>query len=121
MELRMQNEGVVRQVIGPTVDVQFHSDAVPNPYNALNIEDKEAGINLTLEVALHIGNDVCRCVAMSSTDGLVRGMKVVNTGSPITVPVGEQVLGHIFNLLGDSLDDRGKLPNPEKRLSIHRP
>ncbi len=114
-------EGTVRQVIGPTVDVQFESGQLPNIYNALKVEDPGKDINLTLEVAAHIGNDICRCVAMSSTDGLVRGMKVQNTGGPITVPVGEQVLGHIFNLLGDPLDDRGDLPEPEKRLPIHRP
>jgi F-type H+-transporting ATPase subunit beta len=112
--------GVVRQVIGPTVDVQFHSDKLPNIFNALRIEDKDRQIDVTLEVASHIGNDVCRCVAMSSTDGLVRGMTVVDSGGPITVPVGEQVLGHIFNLLGTPLDDRPGLNEPEKRLPIHR-
>jgi F-type H+-transporting ATPase subunit beta len=115
-----ENSGVVRQVIGPTVDVQFHSDRLPNIYNALKVADRERGIDLTLEVASHIGNDVCRCVSMGPTDGLVRGMKVVDTGGPITVPVGEQVLGHIFNLLGETLDDRGTLPQPDKRLPIHR-
>ncbi len=114
------NEGVIRQVIGPTVDVQFHSDSLPNIYNCLKIEDAEKDIDLTLEVASHIGNDVCRCVAMASTDGLVRGMKVIDTGQPISVPVGEQVLGHIFNLLGETLDDRGALPKPEQRMTIHR-
>ncbi len=113
-------EGVVRQVIGPTVDVQFESEEMPNLMNALKIEDKEKDIDLTLEVALHIGNDVCRCIAMSSTDGLVRGMKVQDTGAPISVPVGKQVLGHIFNLLGETLDDRGTLDEPKNRLPIHR-
>ncbi len=114
------SEGHVRQVIGPTVDVQFHSDSMPNIYNALKIEDPEKGIDLTLEVANHIGNDVCRCIAMASTDGLVRGMKVRDTGAAISVPVGDQVLGHIFNLLGETLDDRGDLPKPDQRLTIHR-
>jgi F-type H+-transporting ATPase subunit beta len=113
--------GLIRQVIGPTVDVQFHSDELPNIFNALKVEDASRGINLTLEVASHIGNDVVRCVAMSSTDGLVRGMEVKNTGAPIQVPVGDQVLGHIFNLLGEPLDNRGTLAEPNKRLSIHRP
>jgi len=116
----IMSEGVIRQVIGPTVDVQFHSDSLPAIYNALKVEDAERGIKLTLEVASHIGNDTVRCVAMSSTDGLVRGMRVADTGAPITVPVGEQVLGHIFNLLGEPLDDRGELPHPELRLPIHR-
>ncbi|MCC5875642.1 MAG: F0F1 ATP synthase subunit beta [Candidatus Sumerlaeia bacterium] len=114
------SEGIVRQVIGPTVDVQFPSGQLPHLYNALRVVDETRSINLTLEVASHFGNDVCRCVAMASTDGLVRGMKVIDTGSAITVPVGEQVLGHIFNLLGESLDDRGALPEPEKRAPIHR-
>ncbi|CAN5217571.1 F0F1 ATP synthase subunit beta [soil metagenome] len=115
------NEGQIRQVIGPTVDVQFHSDSLPAIYNALKIEDVSKGIKLTVEVASHIGNDVVRCVAMSTTDGLVRGMKVIDTGAPITVPVGDQVLGHMFNVLGEQLDNRGAIPNPEMRLPIHRP
>jgi len=113
--------GIIKQVIGPTADVEFHSDELPPIYNALVVEDKERSINLVIEVAAHIGNNLVRCVAMDSTDGLVRGMKVRDTGSAITVPVGEQVLGHIFNLLGEPLDDRGTLPNPEKRMPIHRP
>ncbi len=117
----VMTEGTVRQVIGPTVDVQFESGQLPSIYNALKVEDDSRGIKLTLEVAAHIGNGVARCVAMSSTDGLVRGMKVVDTGGPITVPVGEQVLGHIFNLLGEPLDDRGGLAEPSMRLPIHRP
>ncbi|MEQ8821776.1 MAG: F0F1 ATP synthase subunit beta [Sumerlaeia bacterium] len=114
------NIGIIRQVIGPTVDVEFHSDYLPAIYNALIVEDAERGTNLTLEVANHKGNNIVRCVSMASTDGLVRGMKVRDTGQPITVPVGDQVLGHIFNLLGTPLDDRGALPHPELRLPIHR-
>jgi F-type H+-transporting ATPase subunit beta len=114
------NQGTIRQVIGPTVDVEFPSDSLPNILNAITIEDKERGINLVAEVALHVGNNLVRCVCMSSTDGLVRGMPAVDTGQPISVPVGDQVLGHIFNLLGEQLDDRGTLPNPEMRWPIHR-
>ena len=117
----MSNIGHIRQVIGPTVDVQFHSDSLPAIYNALKVEDVSKGIRLTLEVASHIGNDTVRCVAMSSTDGLVRGMEAIDTGSPITVPVGPQVLGHMFNVLGEQLDDRGTLANPELRRPIQRP
>jgi F-type H+-transporting ATPase subunit beta len=115
------NEGIVKQVIGPTVDVEFAGGQLPAIYNSLELHDPKRDSPLIVEVASHIGNNVVRCVAMDATDGLVRGMRVVDTGSPIKVPVGEQVLGHIFNLLGESLDDRGELPNPELRLAIHRP
>ncbi|MDX2176161.1 MAG: F0F1 ATP synthase subunit beta [Candidatus Sumerlaeia bacterium] len=117
----MSNAGVVRQVIGPTVDVEFHSDHLPDINTALKIDDAAKDMHLTLEVALHVGNNIVRCISMQSTDGLVRGTPVQNTGAPITVPVGDQVLGHIFNLLGETLDGRGTLPNPEQRLAIHRP
>ncbi len=115
-----ENIGHIRQVIGPTIDVEFPSESLPNIMNALKVEDAERGIDITVEVAQHVGNNLVRCVSMSSTDGLVRGMTVRDTGAPISVPVGEQVLGHIFNLLGEPLDDRGDLPNPEQRLPIHR-
>jgi len=113
-------EGQVRQVIGPTVDLEFPADSLPAILNAVRIEDETRGIHITVEVAQHLGNNLVRCISMQSTDGLVRGMKAVDTGSPITVPVGEQCLGHIFNLLGDVLDKRGELPHPEHRLPIHR-
>jgi len=113
-------EGQVRQVIGPTVDIEFPADALPAILNAVRIDDEARKIQITVEVAQHLGNNLVRCISMQSTDGLVRGMKAVDTGSPITVPVGEQCLGHIFNLLGDVLDGRGKLPHPEQRLPIHR-
>ncbi len=114
------SQGVVKQVIGPTVDVEFHSDSLPAIYNALLVQDPSREKPLTIEVASHVGNNIVRCVAMDSTDGLVRGMSVTDTGTPIQVPVGEQVLGHIFNLLGEPLDDRGALPQPDARLPIHR-
>jgi F-type H+-transporting ATPase subunit beta len=94
------NVGKVVQVIGPTVDVAFDPEKLPRLLNAITIEDKERGIRLTIEAALHVGDNVVRCVAMSSTDGLVRGMPAVDTGAPISVPVGEACLGRIFNLLG---------------------
>ena len=112
--------GKVVQVIGPTVDVQFEGEELPRIYNALRIVDEKSGIDLTLEVALHLGDDTARCIAMASTDGLVRGMKVVDTGGPITVPVGEQTLGRIFNLTGEPIDNLGPIPHPEKRYPIHR-
>jgi len=113
--------GTIVQVIGPTVDVRFQQEALPKILNALKIEDKERGINLVVEVAQHVGNDIVRCIAMSSTDGLIRGMKVLDTGAPISVPVDEQTLGRIFNLLGETIDEKGPVANPEKRWPIHRP
>ena len=114
------NYGKVLQVIGPTVDVEFRSDRLPNIMNAITIDMPEQGIKLTAEAALHIGDNVVRCVAMESTDGLVRGMQALDTGQPISVPVGDQVLGRVINLLGDPIDERGPIPHPEKRLPIHR-
>jgi F-type H+-transporting ATPase subunit beta len=115
------NIGQVVQVIGPTVDIRFPDGHLPGTLTAVKIHDAEHGINLTVEVATHLGNDVVRCVAMSSTDGLVRGMKAVNTGGPITVPVGPTTLGRIFNLLGDPIDGLDKPLDTSKRYPIHRP
>ena len=81
------NYGTIVQVIGPTVDVRFPQENLPAILNALKIEDKERGINLVVEVAQHVGNDIVRCISMSSTDGLIRGMKVLDTGATISVPV----------------------------------
>jgi len=115
-----ENIGSVVQVIGATVDCEFHADALPNIKNAIKIQDKELGIDLTVEVAMHIGDNIVRCVALATTDGLVRGMKAVDTGSTITVPVGECVLGRIFDLLGNVIDEKGELPPDTPRLPIHR-
>lgn len=115
-----ENIGKIVQVIGPTVDCEFKPESLPSIYNAIKIDDKERGINITIEVALHIGDNVVRCVALASTDGLVRGMDALDTGGPITVPVGEVSLGRIFNLLGEPLDTKGALPEGTKRLPIHR-
>jgi F-type H+-transporting ATPase subunit beta len=114
-------KGKVVQVIGPTVDVEFPSDALPGILNAIRIDDPARGIKVTIEAALHVGDNVVRCVAMSSTDGLVRGMEAVDTGAPISVPVGEQGLGRIFSVLGETIDEKGPVPNPEKTYPIHRP
>ncbi len=114
------NIGKVVQVLGPTVDCKFPADSVPNILNAIKIVDKEKNINLTVEVAMHIGDNVVRCVALASTDGLVRGMKAVDTGTTITVPVGPASLGRIFNLLGEPIDLKEPLPADVKRLPIHR-
>jgi F-type H+-transporting ATPase subunit beta len=114
------NVGKVVQVIGPTVDVEFEAEKLPQIYNAILIEDKEKGIRLTVEVALHVGDNVVRCIAMDSTDGLVRGMPATDTGEPISVPVGEECLGRIFNLVGDTIDGQGPVKTA-KKLPIHRP
>jgi len=114
------NVGRVVQVIGPTVDVAFEPDQLPRILNAIRIEDPAKGIDVTVEAALHVGDNQVRCVAMSSTEGLVRGMKAVDLGGPISVPVGEQCLGRIFNLLGQTID--GKPPvETGKTYPIHRP
>ena len=114
------NTGRVVQVIGPTVDVVFDPDSLPKILNAITIEDAARDIRLTVEAALHIGDNVVRCIAMKSTDGLVRGMPAVDTGAPITVPVGEQCLGRIFNLLGETIDNKGPVTTAQS-YPIHRP
>ena len=115
------NKGEIVQVIGPTVDCRFDSDSLPSILNAIKIVDKERNINLTVEVAMHIGDNIVRCIALGSTDGLVRGMEVLDTGSPITVPVGEVSLGRIFNLLGEPIDKLGPIPPDTPRMPIHHP
>jgi F-type H+-transporting ATPase subunit beta len=113
------NVGRIVQVIGPTVDVAFEPEQLPKIYNAIVIEDKARDIRLVVEAALHVGDNVVRCIAMDSTDGLVRGMAATDTGAPITVPVGDECLGRIFNLVGDVID--GKPPvKGTHRLPIHR-
>jgi len=118
----MSNTGKILQVIGPVVDVQFTEDTIPPIYQALAIEYTAAGesISLTLEVQQHLGEGVVRAVAMSSTEGLKRGMDISDTGSPISVPVGEGVLGRIFNVTGDTVDGRGPI-SYDKKYPIHRP
>ena len=118
----MSNTGKILQVIGPVVDVQFAEDALPAIYQALTIDFTVGGQEekLTLEVQQHLGEGVARTVAMSSTEGLKRDMDVVDTGSPISVPVGEGVLGRIFNVTGDTVDGRGSVEH-EKKYPIHRP
>jgi len=111
--------GEVIQVIGPVVDVKF-PEGVPAIYNALKLDDEKAGLHLTLEVAQHLGDQTVRAVAMSSTDGLRRGMQVIDTGAPISVPVGRGALGRIMNVLGDPVDELGEVKT-EKRYPIHRP
>lgn len=112
--------GEIIQVIGPTVDIRFPEREVPQLLNAVKIEDKEKNINLTLEVAQIIGNNTVRCIALGSTDGLARGMKASDMNSSISVPVGGQTLGRMFNVLGETIDKKGPVSHPEKRKSIHQ-
>jgi F-type H+-transporting ATPase subunit beta len=112
--------GEIIQVIGPSVDIRFPEHEVPQLLNAVIVEDKEKDLHLTLEVAQILGNNTVRCVALSPTDGLARGMKANDTGMPITVPIGPQTLGRIFNVLGHAIDGKGTVPNPEQREQIHR-
>jgi len=114
--------GKVVQVIGPVLDVQFNEGEIPEILTALTMNEKVDGneIRLTAEVHQHLGRNQVRAVAMSSTDGIVRGMKVVNTGSPITVPVGDCTLGRLFNLLGETIDKGEPIPADTARRPIHR-
>lgn len=114
------NIGKIVQVMGPVVDVEFAPDQLPEIYSAIKVTDAERNIDITLEAMQHLGNDMVRCVAMSSTDGLQRGMDVVNTGAPITVPVGPATLGRMFNVLGQPIDGKEEV-KAEKSYPIHRP
>jgi F-type H+-transporting ATPase subunit beta len=114
------NIGKVLQVVGPVVDVVFQAGKLPPIYTALRIQEPGRGINLTTEVSAHLGNNAVRSVAMASTDGLVRGMEVLDTGSPITVPVGRGALGRVMNILGEPIDAMGEIQHTE-RYPIHRP
>jgi F-type H+-transporting ATPase subunit beta len=112
-----KNIGTVVQIIGAVVDIRFSKENLPNLLNAIEIDN--AGQNLVVEVAQHIGDDIVRCIAMASTDGLVRGARAVDTGGPIKVPVGRETLGRIFNLLGEPIDNK-PAPQTEERWAIHR-
>jgi F-type H+-transporting ATPase subunit beta len=114
----MSNTGKIVQVIGPVVDIRFDADSLPSIKNAILIKTSEKE-EMTAEVAQHIGDDIVRCIAMSSTDGLVRGMECIDTGSPIEVPVGDEVLGRMFNVLGEPIDGLGEV-KATKKMPIHR-
>ncbi len=109
--------GKVSQVMGPVVDVCFEEGKLPSIYNALTMQNGDR--TLTVEVAQHIGDNVVRCIAMSSTDGLRRGVEVIDTGAPISVPVGRDTLGRIFNVLGDTVDNK-PFESDAERWEIHR-
>ena len=116
--VREKNIGKVVQVIGPVLDIRFEDGHLPELLNAIEIQNGEKLI--VAEVAQHIGDNVARCISMNATDGMVRGLEAIDTGSPITVPVGNECLGRIFNLLGQAIDEQ---PDPvtAERWPIHRP
>lgn len=110
-------KGIINQIIGPVIDIKFAPEDLPELLTAITIEHE--GKNIVAEVSQHIGDDVVRCIALSSTDGLTRGMEAVNTGAPISVPVGNEVLGRMFNVIGETIDEKGPV-NTDMRASIHR-
>src|SRR5712671_3077144 len=109
--------GKIVQIIGSTFDAEFEEGHLPEIYNAVKIDTDHKGISihLTGEVQQHLGGNRVRCVALGSTDGLMRGMKALDTGKPVTVPVGKETLGRVFNLLGDPIDGRGPINASEFR------
>lgn len=118
-------KGRIIQVMGPVVDVKFDDGHLPAINNALVVRQRGADrnavdVDLTLEVALHLGDNIVRTIAMDSTDGLVRGTEVIDTGAPISVPVGEATLGRVFNVLGEPIDEGEPIPENVKRNPIHR-
>ncbi|MCM2350261.1 MAG: F0F1 ATP synthase subunit beta [Bacteriovoracaceae bacterium] len=117
-----QNTGVIRQVLGPVIDVEFSNGKLPALYNALKITNKTlpgGEGNLTVEVASHLGNNMVRCIAMDATEGLARGQEVKDTGAPIQAPVGRETLGRIINVIGEAVDEAGPIGN-KKSYPIHR-
>ncbi len=114
----MSNTGKILQVIGPVVDIRYDAEHLPSIKNAILIQTED-GKQMTAEVAQHVGDDVVRCIAMSSTDGLVRGMDCIDTGKPIEVPVGDAVLGRMFNVLGEPIDGLGEV-DADQKMPIHR-
>lgn len=113
--------GKISQIIGSTFDAEFPEDQLPEIYNALLVDETIKGVKIKVagEVQQHLGGSRVRCVALGSTDGMVRGMNVTDTGAPVSVPVGKETLGRVFNLLGDPVDGRGDV-NTEERWPIHR-
>ena len=112
-----KNTGHIVQIIGPVIDIRFEDGDLPRIYNAIKIDNN--GINIVAEVIQHLGNQMVRCVSMSSTDGLVRGMKALDTGDPIKVPVGKETLGRVLNVLGEPIDKLGDV-KAEEYWPIHR-
>src|SRR6185503_8741688 len=122
-DIGMANQGKVVQVIGPVIDVEFDPGELPDLYTALTIDEQVKGgprVKLTADVQQHSGRTLVRAVAMSTSDGVVRGMPVGNTGQPITVPVGDHALGRILNVLGEPVDEGPAIPASAERWPIHR-
>jgi len=115
------SQGKIVQITGPAVDVKFPPGQLPSIHNALEVDNPLLNCKLTLEVALHLGNDIIRTVAMGPTDGLRRDLPVKDTGKPISVPVGNRVLGRIFNVLGETIDGVGPIDRSGEKWPIHRP
>ncbi|MCH7604352.1 MAG: hypothetical protein IIB54_16480 [Planctomycetes bacterium] len=119
-----ESVGRVLQVLGPVIDLQFEDGQVPAIYNAIKVTsegfDTPVPVDITVEVALHLGSNIVKCIAMQPTDGLVRGMKAIDTGSPILVPVGPETLGRVLNVLGEPVDQMGPIKT-KKTYPIHRP
>ncbi|MEK7772815.1 MAG: F0F1 ATP synthase subunit beta, partial [Deltaproteobacteria bacterium] len=118
-----ENMGRIKQVIGPVLDIEFPPGHLPAIYNAVKVTNPAISSeqwNLTLEVALHLGENTVRCISMDSTEGLIRGIEALDTGDGICVPVGNQVLGRIINVVGEPVDELGPV-KAEKKYPIHRP
>ena len=118
-EIMAESVGKITQIVGAVLDIKFSANELPGIYEAIRVDTNDGG-KLILEVAAHLGDDTVRCIAMGSTDGLVRGMPAYATGRPITVPVGEKTLGRLFNVLGEAIDEK-PAPEAEEYLPIHRP
>ena len=112
-------KGRISQIIGPVIDVEFSEGELPEIYNAIKIIRSDQSV-LILEVQQHLGENIVRCVSMDSTEGMIRGMEALDTGEPISVPVGPQVLGRLINVVGEPIDELGEV-STEKRYPIHRP
>lgn len=117
MDELSDNKGIISQIIGPVLDIRFNPQSIPELLSAIEIQHGDRKI--VAEVAQHIGDDTVRCVAMSSTDGLVRGLEAINTGRPISVPVGPKTLGRLFNVLGETIDLKEEC-DAEEKMPIHR-
>ena len=109
----MENIGIIHQIIGPVIDIKFSPENIPELLTAIVI--KHDGKEIVAEVAQHVGDDIVKCIALSATDGLTRGMEAIDTGHPIQVPVGKEVLGRLFNVIGETIDDKGPVVTKEKK------
>ncbi|MBA2728576.1 MAG: F0F1 ATP synthase subunit beta [Parachlamydiaceae bacterium] len=114
-------KGKVRQLIGPIIDLEFPDGQLPDILNAVTITDDQTGHVIVAEVVSHMGDNMARCIALSSTDGLVRGVEAIDTGAPITVPIGKETLGRIFNVLGEPIDSLEPISDKAPRSPIHKP